>query len=307
MQSSRCDVGACAGSTTLTERQQSLHQNRLAAATGYQLALSDRTVGVTHFRSNAAGSYAGNRNTKRQMDRWGKRLESGGDLGDANHMRTGRPRIVPDSEVLECTIELVRGYTVEVEGIDIRRGFTSLAAAALSGKAPKIKGVIEQYGISVKGLYRRMLSVMPELPNYKAKVDIKQKLTEKVKEARMKAAGKLRRLPLKKLKTVVWMDAKKMHIYPKALKVYTLDPDEVCEDERLPQGKFNNGFVLNFYSAVNALVGLVKIVWVTGTTGVDHGSKTMVWAFFCRMVMAAAAQLQSIGTLHLACRHTRRY
>jgi tryptophan synthase alpha subunit len=34
--------------------------------------------------------------------------------------------------------------------------------------------------------------------------------------------------------------------------------------------------VLHYYAAVNALTGLVYLVWVTGTTGVDHGSTTMV-------------------------------
>jgi hypothetical protein len=280
-------LGACAGSA-LTERQQLLLQNRLAAATGYQLAQSDKAAGTSHFISKATGSYGKNRNMKRQMDFWGQRLEAGGNLADANHLRTGRPPIVPDGEVLECALELVKGYTIEVEGVTIRRGFTGLAAAVLSGHAPKIKGVLQQYGISVKGLYRRMLSVMPELPSHKAKVDIKQKLTIKVKDARMKAAGKLRRWSLKKLRTVVWMDAKKIYICPKALKVYTLDPDEVVEDERLPQGKFSSGIVLHFYSAVNALVGLVKLIWVTGTTGVDHGSKTMVRTSRCLPIYMAA-------------------
>jgi hypothetical protein len=125
-------------------------------------------------------------------------------------------------------------------------------------------------------LYRRMLVLMPELPSHKVKVDVKHKLTAQVKDARMKAAGKLRRWSLKKLRTVVWMDAKKLHICPKTLKVYTMFPDEVVEDERLPQGHFSSGFVLHYYAAVNALTGLVYFVWVTGTTGVDHGSTTKV-------------------------------
>jgi hypothetical protein len=58
--------------------------------------------------------------------------------------------------------------------------------------------------------------------------------------------------------------------------VYTLDPEEVLEDVRLPQGSFSSGFVLHYYAAVNALTGLIKLVWVTGTTGVNHGSTTMV-------------------------------
>jgi hypothetical protein len=258
----------------VTERKLLENQNRVAAATGYRIAQIDKAAGVAHFKSTSVGSYAKNRNTKRQMDHWGKHLEANGNVHDAR--RTGRPPKVSDASVVECALELVQGYTIGVGAERVWRGFTSLDGAVQSGHAPVITEVLSESGMSTKGLYRRILAVMPELPGHKSKVDVKHHLTDKVKASRMKVAGQLRRWPLKKLRTVVWMDAKKMHICPKALKVYTLDPEAVLEDVRLPQGSFSSGFVLHYYADVNALTGLVKLVWVTGTTGVNHGSTTMV-------------------------------
>ena len=152
-----------------------------------------------------------------------------------------------------------------------------MKAAVDSDRAPTIKKVVTEYGITVPSLHRRMRQLVPSLARSKRRVDIKSVLDPAVKNKRKLAASKLRRLPMKQLNAVVWMDAKKLHISgPGKLSVYTDDPDEVVEDARQPQGKFNSGHVLHYYAAVNAILGVVTFVWVTGTTGLNTGYTTTV-------------------------------
>jgi hypothetical protein len=229
------------------------------AATAYKIGLADgSSAALKYFRTHRKGNFGG-RNEAKLIQRWGQRFAKTGSVLDANSRRTGRKPKVPKAAVVECAKTLLDGYTVDgADGIKVRRGFTSLKAAVDSEKAPKIKKVITQYGITVPSLHRRMRKVVPSLARSKRRVDIKSVLDPSVKKKRKQAAAKLRRLPMKQLDAVVWMDAKKLHISgPGKLSVYTNDPDEVVEDARQPQGKFNSGNVLHYYAAVNALLGVI--------------------------------------------------
>lgn len=252
--------------------------NRTVAATAYKIRLTDGpSAAMQYFKANRTNNF-GYRNEAMLIERWGQRFAKTGTVLDANDRRTGRTPKVPRADVIECAKALMAGYTVPgAAGVKVRRGFTSLKAAVDSEKAPKIKKVISTCGITIPGLHRRMRKVLPSLASCKRRVDIKSVLNPLVKTQRQKAAGALRRLPMKQLKAVVWMDAKKLHISgPGKLSVYTDNPDEVIEDARKPQGKFNSGNVLHYYGAVNAILGVVTFAWVTGTTGLNAGYTTKV-------------------------------
>jgi hypothetical protein len=252
--------------------------NRSIAATAYKIGLAEGPLAaLKYFRNNKKGSF-GDGNEAKLIKWWGQRFETTGSVSDANECRTGRKPKVPEAAVIECAKALLAGYTVKGEhGVKVRRGFTSLKAAVESDKAPKLKKAVQQYGITIPSLHRRMRKVVPSLAHAKRRIDIKSVLDPAVKKQRKLGAAILRRLPMKQLRAVVWMDAKKLHVSGAGkLSVYTDDPDEVVEDARLPQGKFSSGHVLHYYAAVNAILGVVTFVWVTGTTGLNTGYTTTV-------------------------------
>ena len=126
--------------------------------------------------------------------------------------------------------------------------------------------------------------MVPWLAACKRSVDFKTELDPETKAEREKVAGELQQQTLEELQGVVWIDAKKLAIKPpKGLKVYDHDTKRVVEDARLPKGKFNRGIVLHYYAALNARVGVVAFVWVTGTTGFKKKYKTKVSVFPSRL------------------------
>jgi hypothetical protein len=259
------------------------------AANAYTVGLANgSSAALDYFRAHRKGNFGG-RNEAKLIQRWGQRFVKTGTVLDANERRTGRKPKVPEAAVAECAKALLAGYKVDgADGVQVRRGFTSVKAAVDSEKAPTIKKVINKYDITVPSLHRRMRQLVPSLARSKRRVDIKSVLDPAVKKKRKLAASKLRRLPMKQLNAVVWMDAKKLHISgPGKLSVYTDDPDEVVEDARQPQGKFNSGNVLHYYAAVNAILGVVTFIWVTGTTGLHTGYTTTVRLQHLRIVESA--------------------
>ena len=275
------EVHACAGVAS-----PDLLHNRRVAADALDIWLVDPKAGSQHFKKHVRGDYGSNKNMVKVMKRWAAALRERGELNDNDARRTGRKRKVTDEQIEQVIYAFCKGYTVEGErGQDVWRGYTSLPDAVESGKAPAINHIIEESGISVASLWRRMAIYWPNIRNMRRRVDVKAVLSEAVKEERRLGAAELRRWPLKKLHTVVWIDAKKLYITPGNLEVYTLNPDEVVEDPRLPQGKFNNGTQLHYYSAVNSYTGVISFVWVTGTAGLASRYTTYVSATYPSVCM----------------------
>jgi hypothetical protein len=251
--------------------------NRAVAARAYKLWLEDPKEGRRYFKAHVRGSFGSGKNMVKAMRRWATALSVRGDLKDADHLRTGRRRKVSDEQTARAIEAFCAGYIVEGEGgRDVWRGFTSLEDAVESGLAATINTILQDTGILVRGLWRRMTSLWPNIRNMRRGVDVKCVLSPEVKEERRKAAAAMRRWATKKLDTVVWIDAKKLYITPGNLQVYTLNPDQVVEDPLLPQGRFNNGKCLHYYSAVNSMTGVISFVWVTGTNGLPSRYTTYV-------------------------------
>jgi hypothetical protein len=256
-----------------------LLHNRRVAADSFTIWLISPKAGRTYFKAHVRGSYGSNMNMVQLMRRWGAALGERGSLNDHNANRTGRRRKVTDEEVKDVIYSLCKGFFVKGEhGQDVWRGYSSLRDAVESGKALVINRIMADSNISVSGLWRRMTVYWPHIRHQRRRVDVKAALTPEVKAERMRGAAELRRWPTKKLDTVIWIDAKKLYITPGNMSVYTVDPDEVVEDPRLPQGKFSSGTQLHYYAGVNSFTGVASFVWVTGTTGMVSRYTTFVSA-----------------------------
>lgn len=179
----------------------------------------------------------------------------------------GRTPKATDKQVMACVDEFLAGYPAKGEGgVRVRRGFTSLEAAVKSSHAKKIKALLKDSQQDVRGLWRRMVQLKPDMHSYKHSVDFKSALSPAQKTARVEACAVLRRWPMKKLKRVIYIDAKKLYVTPGKLEVYTPDSDEVVEDPRLPPGAFSSGVQLHYYAGVNSEEGVVVFVWVSGSS-----------------------------------------
>jgi hypothetical protein len=239
-------------------------QNRAVAVRAFIICQHNKQDGIAYFRDNVKGDYGAGDNIYKLMDKWHAVFEATGDVNESAH-RTGRPPKTTDDEVQQCVQAFLSGYNVEEEGgVKVKRGFTSIQQAVESGHALKINEIVQKSGITIPSLWRRMLQLKPDLHTYKCAVDYKSRLSPAQKHARVLACAQLRRWPMKKLKRVIWMDAKKLYVTPGHLEVYTLDKDHVVEDQRLPPGSFNNGVKLYYYAGVNAEEGVVDFQWVTG-------------------------------------------
>jgi hypothetical protein len=250
--------------------------NRRVAAHAWEMKKKDKEAAFAYFYKNARGKFGSSKNANRAMNKWGPRFAAVGNLFDGK--RIGRPPKFSPQDMEECVEELKAGYfATNSEGKEVWRGWTSLRAAAASGPAycHKIKQVLAE-GLSVRRLWAGMKAVCPEIVKCKRTIDLRASLSDEVKLMRKAMAGQHKRLPKKKLQQVIWIDAKKIHVVPEGIKVYTDRDTEVIEDPRLKQGKFNTGITLHYYSAVNALLGVVSFVWITGTTGLEKGYQTQV-------------------------------
>lgn len=188
--------------------------NRIVAAHSYKLWKEDRGEGRRYFKAHVRGDFGSGKNMVSTMRRWGTALEERGDLREPDHLRTGRRCKVSNDQVKRAIEVFCAGYIVGGEGgCEVWRGYTSLEDAVESGRADAINEIIHSTAITVRALWRRMTIMWPNICNQRRRVDVKCALSAEVKEERKKAAAVMRRWAVKKLDTVVWLDAKKMYIY----------------------------------------------------------------------------------------------
>jgi hypothetical protein len=233
------------------------------AAAAYTIWLQDQAAGRAHFINNVQGDWGKGGNMVSVMRRWYDRLSTRGRLDSVPP--PGRPPKVSDKQINECADEFLAGFRVAGEGeVMVHRGYTSLEAAVKSGHAKKITAALKESKQDVRGLWRRMVHLRPDMHSYKHSVDFKSALSPAQKEARRQACAVLRRWPMKKLRRVIYIDAKKLYVKPGRLEVYSLHKDEVVEDRHLLPG---HGIQLYYYAGVNSEEGVVVFVWVTGSTG----------------------------------------
>jgi hypothetical protein len=184
---------------------------------------------------------------------------------------------VPNNIVFQLAILLFLGWSAKGDdNLLVWRGFTGVND--MLRRSSKAQQLLSPYmaDLNRATLQRQMARLIPKLSSKKKPVDFRPKLSTTSKKKRLACAKRLLRLPMKQLRGVIFLDAKKLWIEPGNFKVYMLDKDLAVEDCRLPEGKQNSGVSLHYYAAVNAELGVVHSVWVTGTTDLEKGYKTLV-------------------------------
>lgn len=264
---------------TCTEEEHGLSdvlKGRVAAARAYVVLLtSGKHAAMEWYRENAPKTCSrSSSNMMRDIKHWGMALEQYGSVFD--RPRSGRPSIIDTKDAVELARLMAAGYYVMHKRCRLWRGFCTLQQTV--EKVPQARRIIDKYpDVNMGSVMRRINQLVPWLAGCKRKVDFKTELDPETKEERAKGAAEHTHKALEELRAVVWTDEKKVVVSaPSGLKVYDPDDERVVEDSRLPKGKFHKGIHLNYYAAVNALVGVVVFVWVTGTTGLKSNEKTQV-------------------------------
>jgi transposase len=194
------------------------------------------------------------------------RLEDQGDLED--RPRSGAPRKVPDSVIKQCCKELKRGYTDDAG----RHWHYSSIEDALNTDygSPYMRDIVVKYEVvNVREtLWARMLEADSDIGRVYRPA--KHKHTDEQKAVRQRVARQRWDMGINELClwlfTVVWIDAKCGYTDQRGEWVYcsiqeSLKPGFEANRNGFPRKK------LHFYIAVNALIGPVDIIFVTGTTG----------------------------------------
>lgn len=194
------------------------------------------------------------------------RFEKEADLGD--RPRSGAPRKLPDSVVEKCCKEFKRGW---VDDYDRHWYYTSIEEALSNDcGSPYIRDIVDQYDVRNvrQTLWTRMLEADPDLGRVHRPA--KHKHTDAQKAVRQRVASDRWSKGVNKLclwlMTVVWIDAKCGYTNQQGEWVYAslhepMQPGFEANRNEFPKKK------LHFYIAVNALIGPVDIIFVTGTTG----------------------------------------
>jgi hypothetical protein len=252
--------------------------NHRVAADAWQLYQIDKKRGLEYFKTHVKGAYAGAGHATREMQRWGC-ISTERDASMNCSARRGRKLKVTDEEILKCCNEFLDGYEVcDEHGNTQQMYFTSIERAYLSSKCNTITSILFDDRMTARELWRRMLTVMPELKRTKRTLKVRFYLPAKAKAARKRVAGQLRRISLRQLQSTIWIDAKRLPIsLPRTVSLY-MRPGaaHVIQDKRIKPGKLRAGQVLYYYACVNALEGVIYFTWVTGTTGL-HTTRQVVY------------------------------
>lgn len=228
-----------------------------------------------YLRSKTTSGYA-HTHPARARKRWSARMEKTGGVQDAP--RSGRPSPVSNKIIMQLAVLLFLGWTARVDdNVKVWRGFTGIED--LMQRSAKARRLLAPCGpLKYASVWKRMKRLIPKLSKKKKPIDHKQTLEPSTKHLRKACALKLLQLSRDQLDGIIFLDAKKLWVAPGSHKVYMLEKGLAVEDARLPQGKPNSGISLHYYAAVNALMGVVLFQWVTGTSELQKGYRTLVSA-----------------------------
>lgn len=203
---------------------------------------------------------------------WVTMFERRGDVTDARP--PGQHSVITDETAEACVEALLAGYQENNK----QRYYRSFRDALARNEF--LRGVMKAADIQPTAFWHRLKRQHPGLTRRTLRWVFR--LGDATKAARMAYCQYLLSLPtpLRRqiLSRVVWLDSKKLYVVPTAFKVYAPEgANLVIEDDRLPRSGWDVKKI-NYYSAVNAVLGPVYIKICTGTTkfsewGVPHGYK----------------------------------
>ena len=206
---------------------------------------------------------------------WGRQFQACGSVADRPHI--GRPGALPDETALRMVAELLAGYPKDVliesgpPGRGVRhyerRQYYYRSIAEARTLNVFIRETMSAYGITDSALLRTLRRVCPGLK--RRHLHPKRALTAENVAARVALCERLLSMEgamLHYLCRVCWIDSKTIYICPKEVWVYAPpDADMTAVDPRLPP-RASAMKKVNYYCAVNAVLGPVWMEFVTGTT-----------------------------------------
>jgi hypothetical protein len=180
---------------------------------------------------------------------------------------------LPVEEVKRGRDALLAGYFNEGH----QRYYTSIVKACESN--PTLAAICKQYDVSPRTLLHHMRKI--DCTCYRRRMVIKRKLTIPTKLLRTHSCKSLKKWSVRRLRHTFWIDAATIWLHPKARLVYApADAELVESDERAPANS-KQLRKLKFYICINAIVGPVALVFITGTTGME---KEVQWTVRGRAV-----------------------
>lgn len=203
----------------------------------------------------------------RFLKEWAWRISKACSLHDKQ--RSGRPRKL-DKDTVDRAVQLfLAGSTQDGN----QTGFSDLKEALSS--SPELQSIVSTHDMQPQTLLLNMQEANPNL--VKRREDLKPMLTNRLKQQRVTACNKLLQYSDAWFRRVFWLDAKTMHIAPTARQVWVDSsvPMPVKKDTRMPRSGRDRR-TLHFYSMVNWCVGPVAIMFVTGTSGLQHAQPYVV-------------------------------
>lgn len=206
------------------------------------------------------------RNVSEFVSGWVKAWEERGTVRSKSP--SPRRSHLPDDVVDDCYHALLAGYHTG------RRQCYFRSFRQAVQRCTMLRDVMARYthddGRPLKpaSLWRRMKERHPGLSRRLLRFVRKRKSAER--QQRVAYCSKLLAMPAaarqRYLARVVWLDAKKLYIVPTSQLVYApKGADLVVEDRRVPDS-WRAAKKINYYCAVNAVVGAITWLPVTGTT-----------------------------------------
>jgi hypothetical protein len=206
--------------------------------------------------------------------KWSERFSTTSSISFAP--KPGRPKQLSDQQLRTVVGRITKGKAVGGS----RRPYSSYADAVKHDKV--VRDIVLKASITVKTLRRRVATDAPGSV-VRGTVYIRAVLGDAHKVARLEAAQRNLKRSMEYWKRVFWLDSAKMylnlHTTYKGLLTGRATVN-VISDSRAPYTSNTKGKKLKFYAVVNALVGPVAFIPVTGTTGHKKKYKVSCGSFY---------------------------
>ena len=200
--------------------------------------------------------------------KWGDKRISSGDVHDAP--RSGRPKQLTQDWLDQCITALSAGYgRMDSTGIKMVPYRTWTQFCRIS---PTALACLQATRVTPAHLLRACMQALPTLK--RVKIQVRVWLKPDTKAARVAACETLLAKAAAWFDAVIWLDCKTLYINPTTsyawVNTATMSPNDLVREDKRVNARGKELVKLKFYIAVNAKLGPVALVWVTGTKGLKH-------------------------------------
>jgi hypothetical protein len=187
---------------------------------------------------------------------WAAVWDQEGNL-DGHAHNSGRKRKLPKDQTQQL-LDAIKDWA----GAGLDGPFHSILH--LKQHSPTTRAILEAAEAHASTVIRALKKLEPKL-RFK-NLRIKQKLTQKQKEDRLRVAQHHSQVSDSTLECVIWVDAKVMNMTISSVRGWVVQGEELPYETTRPASK-KNPIVLKYYIGVCARTGAVFLRFYTGTTG----------------------------------------